>query len=165
MALRHRLSHPYGQNATINARFILLSDTLGVSSMVDLLDQLGTESHDALACSVVLCGGPPVREQARHRARHGRHAALVDVWVTDQHDVRLPQASWIVAVQFGRILRCPAARSGRPVLRARFRTDDEGRLRVLDDRARRLPDSAGRPVGEISMPWPAPLSVAACALL
>jgi maleylacetate reductase len=111
--------------------FILLSDTLGVSSVVDLLTNSRTpDTTPSAVLGPFYVEGPPERPHGadiseglpgtplwadiRILDTHGDPIsdAIVDVWQSNEdgfYDVQLPDLDG-------------------PVLRARFRTDDDGRL-------------------------------------
>ncbi|WP_308817189.1 maleylacetate reductase and hydroxyquinol 1,2-dioxygenase domain-containing protein [Pseudonocardia alni] len=112
--------------------FILLSDTLGLSSVVDLLtNSRMPDSTPSAVLGPFYVEGPPILEQGddisagqpgvplwvdvRVTGTDGAPLgdAVVDVWQSDEngfYDVQLPDLDG-------------------PVLRGRLRTDDEGRLR------------------------------------
>ncbi|MGP3951524.1 maleylacetate reductase and hydroxyquinol 1,2-dioxygenase domain-containing protein [Streptomyces sp. 7N604] len=111
--------------------FILLSDTLGVSSAVDAL----TNSRAAQATPSAVLGpfyveGPPPREHGADIADGLPGASLyVDVRVTDTEGVPLAGAVvdvWQTNEDGFYDVQLPDLDG--PVLRARFRTDDDGRL-------------------------------------
>ncbi|MFD8497476.1 maleylacetate reductase and hydroxyquinol 1,2-dioxygenase domain-containing protein [Amycolatopsis sp. NPDC059657] len=132
--------------------FVLLSDVLGVSSMVDLLEN--SRSPDSTSSAVLgpfYLAGPPVRQlgddiaaglpgtplwvQARVTDTAGTvvAGAVVDVWQSNEdglYDVQLPD-------QDG------------PVLRGRFSTDTDGRLRFWSILPREYPIPDDGPVGEL----------------
>ncbi|HEY3608959.1 MAG TPA: maleylacetate reductase and hydroxyquinol 1,2-dioxygenase domain-containing protein [Pseudonocardiaceae bacterium] len=132
--------------------FILLSDTLGVSSMVDLLTNSRTEGTTPSAVlGPFYVDGPPVREQGADIA-HGLAGTplRVDVRVTDQHDVPVPQATvdvWQSNSDGFYDVQLPDLDG--PVLRARFRTDDDGRLRFWTILPAAYPIPRDGPVGEM----------------
>ena len=144
-----------GQIATpTRQEFVLLSDTLGVSSVVDALTNSRTpDTTPSAVLGPFYVEGPPSTEHgARHRGRPRRHAAVgdrrasptrtamplpgavVDVWQSNEdgfYDVQLPDLDG-------------------PVLRARFTTDDDGAAAVLDSilpSAYPIPDDG--PVGQM----------------
>jgi alcohol dehydrogenase class IV/protocatechuate 3,4-dioxygenase beta subunit len=132
--------------------FILLSDTLGVSSMVDLLTNSRTEGTTPSAVlGPFYVDGPPVREHGADIA-HGMAGTplWVDVRVTDQHDVPVPQAVvdvWQSNSDGFYDVQLPDLDG--PVLRARFATDDDGRLRFWTIVPVAYPIPQDGPVGEM----------------
>jgi maleylacetate reductase len=132
--------------------FILLSDTLGVSSMVDLLTNSRTEGTTPSAVlGPFYVDGPPTREHGVDIA-HGMAGTplWVDVQVTDQHDVPVPQAVvdvWQSNSDGFYDVQLPDLHG--PVLRARFATDDDGRLRFWTIVPVAYPIPQDGPVGEM----------------
>jgi maleylacetate reductase len=142
-----------GQLSSANRQeFILLSDSLGVSSAVDIL---GNSRNTGTTPSAVLgpfyLAGPPETAQGtdigagldgvplftevRVVSPTGEPlaGAIVDVWQSNQdgfYDVQLPELEG-------------------PVLRARFRTDDDGRLRYWSILPSDYPIPTDGPVGEM----------------
>lgn len=130
--------------------FILLSDTLGVSSAVDLLTNSRTaDTTPSAVLGPFYVDGPPPREHGADIAdglpgtplwvdvsitdQRGEpvRQAVVDVWQSDDdgfYDVQLPDLDG-------------------PVLRARFHTDDDGRLRFWTIVPREYPIPDDGPVG------------------
>ena len=132
--------------------FILLSDTLGVSSLVDLLSHAHSpESTPSAVLGPFYVEGPPELEQGTDLGEglpgEPVHAALVvtdtsgaavagavvDVWQSDSfgfYDVQLPDLDG-------------------PVLRGRFHTDDRGRVefRTILPSPYPIPDDG--PVGQM----------------
>ncbi|HEX5116184.1 MAG TPA: maleylacetate reductase and hydroxyquinol 1,2-dioxygenase domain-containing protein [Pseudonocardiaceae bacterium] len=130
--------------------FILLSDTLGVSSMVDLLtNSRTTDTTPSAVLGPFYVDGPPALEQGEDIAaglpgtplwvdvrvndRRGNPVsqAIVDVWQSNDdgyYDVQLPDLDG-------------------PVLRARFHTDTDGRLRFWTIVPREYPIPDDGPVG------------------
>ena len=132
--------------------FVLLSDTLGVSSAVDLL----TNSRTAGSTPSAVLGpfyvpgppemadgadiaeglpGAPLHAAIEVTGADGRPlaGAVVDVWQADDkgfYDVQLPELEG-------------------PVLRGRFRTDEAGRLRFRSIVPREYPIPADGPVGQM----------------
>ncbi|MDQ3576245.1 MAG: maleylacetate reductase and hydroxyquinol 1,2-dioxygenase domain-containing protein [Actinomycetota bacterium] len=132
--------------------FILLSDALGVSSVVDVL----TNSRTPDTTSSALLGpfyveGPPIADQGADIAGDLPGAplwtdvrvvdldgepvadAVVDVWQSNEdgfYDVQLPDLDG-------------------PVLRARFTTDTDGRLRFWSILPSEYPIPADGPVGQL----------------
>jgi len=132
--------------------FILLSDTLGVSSMVDLL----TNSRIANATPSAVLGpfyveGPSSRRQGFDIAAGLPGVPLwVDVVLVDRHDVPVPQAVvdvWQSNADGFYDVQLPDLDG--PVLRARFTTDDDGRLRFWTILPSAYPIPADGPVGEL----------------
>ncbi|WP_308163411.1 maleylacetate reductase and hydroxyquinol 1,2-dioxygenase domain-containing protein [Nocardia alni] len=144
--------------------FVLLSDTLGISSAVDVLTN--SRTPDTTASAVLgpfYVPGPPEREQGsdisgglpgtplwvdvRVTDVGGDPVAdaMVDVWQANQdgfYDLQLPDLDG-------------------PVLRARFRTDGQGRLRFWTILPSAYPIPVDGPVGEMieatgRHPWRAP---------
>ncbi|SNY61165.1 maleylacetate reductase and hydroxyquinol 1,2-dioxygenase domain-containing protein [Paractinoplanes atraurantiacus] len=132
--------------------FVLLSDTLGISSAVDLLSN--SRSPDTTPSAVLgpfYVEGPPVREHGADLAEglagtplradiaitdlDGRPVAgaTVDVWQSNQdgfYDVQLPDLEG-------------------PVLRARLRSGDDGRLRFSSILPSEYPIPDDGPVGRM----------------
>jgi maleylacetate reductase len=132
--------------------FILLSDTLGVSSAVDVL----TNSRTAGATPSAVLGpfyveGPPAREQGADIAEGLGGAPLyVDVMVTDV--LGAPLAGAVVDVWQSNDdgfydVQLPDLDG--PVLRARFLTDSGGRLRFWSIVPVPYPIPADGPVGQM----------------
>ena len=132
--------------------FVLLSDTLGVSSMVDLLTNSRTpDTTPSAVLGPFYVAGPPAREQGADIAgdRPGTPlwtdvritdlagdpvaGSTVDVWQSDEdgfYDVQLPE-------QAG------------PVLRARFTADADGRVTFWSILPSEYPIPADGPVGQL----------------
>ncbi|WP_326836645.1 maleylacetate reductase and hydroxyquinol 1,2-dioxygenase domain-containing protein [Amycolatopsis rhabdoformis] len=132
--------------------FILLSDTLGVSSVVDVLTNSRTpDTTPSAVLGPFYVEGPPETEQGADLAAglpgtplwtdvrvtepDGTPVAdaVVDVWQANEdgfYDVQLPDLEG-------------------PVLRARFRTDAEGRLRYWSIVPSAYPIPADGPVGQM----------------
>jgi maleylacetate reductase len=130
--------------------FVLLSDTLGVSSVVDVLTNSRTkDTTPSAVLGPFYVDGPPAREQGADIADGlsgtplwvdvtiadpdgGPLAdAVVDVWQANEdgfYDVQLPELDG-------------------PVLRARFHTDGEGRLRFWTIVPSEYPIPGDGPVG------------------
>jgi protocatechuate 3,4-dioxygenase beta subunit len=130
--------------------FILLSDTLGVSSVVDLLTNSRTpDTTPSAVLGPFYVNGPPERPHGvdiadglpgtplwadvQIRDTHDAPVtdAIVDVWQANEdgfYDVQLPDLDG-------------------PVLRARFRTDSEGRLKFWTIVPAEYPIPADGPVG------------------
>ncbi|NBH06694.1 maleylacetate reductase and hydroxyquinol 1,2-dioxygenase domain-containing protein [Amycolatopsis sp. SID8362] len=132
--------------------FILLSDTLGVSSVVDVLTNSRTpDTTPSAVLGPFYVEGPPETPQGADIADglpgtplwtdiqvtdtedHPVPEAIVDVWQSNEdgfYDVQLPEVDG-------------------PVLRARFRTDADGRLRFRTIVPSAYPIPADGPVGEM----------------
>ncbi|MGW4528097.1 maleylacetate reductase and hydroxyquinol 1,2-dioxygenase domain-containing protein [Amycolatopsis sp. NPDC004378] len=132
--------------------FILLSDTLGVSSVVDVLTNSRTpDTTPSAVLGPFYVEGPPETPQGADIAEGLPGTplsadilitdtadvpvadAIVDVWQSDEdgfYDVQLPDLDG-------------------PVLRARFRTDADGRLRFRTIVPSAYPIPADGPVGEM----------------
>ncbi len=132
--------------------FILLSDTLGVSSAVDVL----TNSRTAGATPSAVLGpfyveGPPVRDQGFDIADGLGGAPLyVDVMVTDGHGAPLAEATvdvWQSNDDGFYDVQLPDVDG--PVLRARFLTNAAGRLRFWSIVPVPYPIPADGPVGQM----------------
>ena len=132
--------------------FILLSDTLGVSSMVDLL----TNSRIADATPSAVLGpfyveGPPSRRQGFDIAAGLAGVPLwVDVALVDRNGLPVPQAVvdvWQSNADGFYDVQLPDLDG--PVLRARFITDDDGRLKFWTILPSAYPIPADGPVGEM----------------
>lgn len=139
-------------SSDVRQEFVLLSDTLGVSSMVDLLTNSRTPGTTPSAVlGPFYVDGPPEAEQGADisdglpgiplRAKiqvtdlDGAPVpdAVVDVWQSNKdgyYDVQLPELDG-------------------PVLRARFRTDAEGRLRFSSILPSAYPIPDDGPVGRM----------------
>lgn len=112
--------------------FVLLSDTLGVSSAVDLLTNSRTaDTTPSAVLGPFYVDGPPAREQGADIADGMAGTPLwVDVVITDQQGIPVPQAVvdvWQSNADGFYDVQLPDLDG--PVLRARFHTDDAGRLR------------------------------------
>jgi alcohol dehydrogenase class IV/protocatechuate 3,4-dioxygenase beta subunit len=132
--------------------FILLSDTLGVSSAVDLL----TNSRTADATPSAVLGpfyveGPPPRAQGDDIAEGLPGAPLhVDVRFTDTADAPLADAVidvWQSDADGYYDVQLPELEG--PVLRARFRTDAEGKLAFWTILPSEYPIPDDGPVGRL----------------
>ncbi|ALG11768.1 maleylacetate reductase and hydroxyquinol 1,2-dioxygenase domain-containing protein [Kibdelosporangium phytohabitans] len=132
--------------------FILLSDTLGVSSVVDVLTNSRTpDTTPSAVLGPFYTEGPPERPHGFDIAdglpgnplwadiqvadTHDKPVAdaIVDVWQSNEdgyYDVQLPDLDG-------------------PVLRARFRTDADGRLRFWSIVPASYPIPADGPVGQL----------------
>lgn len=132
--------------------FILLSDTLGVSSVVDVLTNSRTpDTTPSAVLGPFYVDGPPETPQGADLAAGLPGTPLwTDVRVTDTHDV--PVAEAIVDVWQSNEdgfydVQLPDLDG--PVLRARFRTDEEGRLRFWTIVPSAYPIPADGPVGQM----------------
>ncbi|WP_052026077.1 maleylacetate reductase and hydroxyquinol 1,2-dioxygenase domain-containing protein, partial [Amycolatopsis vancoresmycina] len=132
--------------------FILLSDTLGLSSVVDVLTNSRTpDTTPSAVLGPFYVDGPPETPQGTDLAAglpgtplpvdirvvdtddEPVAAAVVDVWQSNEdgfYDVQLPEVDG-------------------PVLRARFRTDADGRLRFRTIVPSAYPIPADGPVGQM----------------
>lgn len=132
--------------------FILLSDTLGVSSMVDLLtNSRTTDTTPSAVLGPFYVDGPPAREQGADIADGLPGTPLwVDVLLTDQRGKPVPQAVvdvWQSNADGFYDVQLPDQDG--PVLRARFHTDDQGRLRFWTIVPREYPIPDDGPVGQM----------------
>lgn len=132
--------------------FVLLSDTLGVSSMVDLLtNSRTTDTTSSAVLGPFYVAGPPPREHGFDIAEGLPGTPLwVDVVVTDQHDMPVPQAVvdvWQSNSDGFYDVQLPDQDG--PVLRARFHTDADGRLRFWTIVPSEYPIPDDGPVGEM----------------
>jgi maleylacetate reductase len=131
---------------------VLLSDTLGVSSVVDVLtNSRTTDITPSAVLGPFYVDGPPPREHGADIAeglsgtplwvdvsladQQGTpvSGAVVDVWQANEdgfYDVQLPDLDG-------------------PVLRARFHTDEDGRLRFWTIVPREYPVPGDGPVGQM----------------
>ncbi|GAY07266.1 maleylacetate reductase and hydroxyquinol 1,2-dioxygenase domain-containing protein [Pseudonocardia sp. N23] len=130
--------------------FVLLSDTLGLSSVVDVLTNSRTpDSTPSAVLGPFYVEGPPELEQGSDMARGLAGTPLhVDVLVTDTADV--PVADAIVDVWQSNEdgfydVQLPDLDG--PVLRGRLRTDGEGRLRFWSILPSEYPIPTDGPVG------------------
>jgi protocatechuate 3,4-dioxygenase beta subunit len=130
--------------------FILLSDTLGVSSVVDVLTNSRTpDTTPSAVLGPFYVDGPPETPQGADLAAGLPGTPLwTDVRVTDTHDV--PVAEAIVDVWQSNEdgfydVQLPDLDG--PVLRARFHTDDDGRLRFWTIVPSEYPIPQDGPVG------------------
>jgi protocatechuate 3,4-dioxygenase beta subunit len=132
--------------------FVLLSDTLGLSSVVDAL----TNSRKEKATPSAVLGpfyveGPPEQEQGTDISQGMPGTPLhVDVLVLDTEERPLPSATvdvWQSNEDGFYDVQLPDLDG--PVLRARLRTDDDGRLRFWSILPSAYPIPADGPVGEM----------------
>ncbi|GAB3149390.1 maleylacetate reductase and hydroxyquinol 1,2-dioxygenase domain-containing protein [Amycolatopsis stemonae] len=132
--------------------FILLSDTLGVSSVVDVLTNSRTpDTTPSAVLGPFYVEGPPETPQGADIAEGLPGTPLsADILITDTADV--PVADAIVDVWQSNEdgfydVQLPDLDG--PVLRARFRTDADGRLRFRTIVPSAYPIPADGPVGEM----------------
>ncbi|HEY2059060.1 MAG TPA: maleylacetate reductase and hydroxyquinol 1,2-dioxygenase domain-containing protein [Amycolatopsis sp.] len=132
--------------------FILLSDTLGVSSVVDVLTNSRTpDTTPSAVLGPFYVPGPPETEQGADLAEGLPGTPLwTDVRITDPHDA--PVAGAVVDVWQSNEdgfydVQLPDLDG--PVLRARFRTDENGRLRFWTIVPSAYPIPADGPVGQL----------------
>jgi maleylacetate reductase len=132
--------------------FVLLSDTLGVSSAVDVLtNSRTTDTTPSAVLGPFYVEGPPPREHGFDIADGLPGKPLwVDVVVTDQQE--RPLAGIVVDVWQANSdgyydVQLPDLDG--PVLRARFLTDDEGRLRFWTISPSHYPIPQDGPVGQM----------------
>ncbi|MGK3208369.1 maleylacetate reductase and hydroxyquinol 1,2-dioxygenase domain-containing protein [Amycolatopsis sp. MEPSY49] len=132
--------------------FILLSDTLGVSSVVDVLTNSRTpDTTPSAVLGPFYVDGPPETPQGANLAEGLPGTPLwTDIRVTDTEDQ--PVADAIVDVWQSNEdgfydVQLPDVDG--PVLRARFRTDQEGRLRFRTIVPSAYPIPADGPVGQL----------------
>lgn len=142
-----------GQASTpTRQEFVLLSDTLGVSSMVDLLDNSRTpDTTPSAVLGPFYVPGPPEMDQGADitgglpgtplwvdvviAGTNGEPVtgAVVDVWQSNEdgfYDVQLPELAG-------------------PVLRGRFRSDADGRVRFWSILPSEYPIPDDGPVGQM----------------
>jgi alcohol dehydrogenase class IV/protocatechuate 3,4-dioxygenase beta subunit len=132
--------------------FVLLSDTLGVSSVVDVLtNSRTTDTTPSAVLGPFYVDGPPPRAHGYDIADGLPGTPLwVDVVVTDQQDV--PLAGAVVDVWQANsdgFYDVQLHDLDGPVLRARFHTDDEGRLRFWTISPHEYPIPEDGPVGAL----------------
>jgi alcohol dehydrogenase class IV/protocatechuate 3,4-dioxygenase beta subunit len=132
--------------------FVLLSDTLGVSSVVDLLTNSRTaDTTPSAVLGPFYVAGPPAREHGADIADGLPGTPLwVDIVVTDQQGSPVPQAVvdlWQSNADGCYDVQLPDLDG--PVLRARFHTDGEGRLRFWTIVPCEYPIPADGPVGSL----------------
>ncbi|MET4641147.1 maleylacetate reductase [Streptomyces atratus] len=132
--------------------FVLLSDTLGVSSIVDLLTNSRTpETTPSAVLGPFYTDGPPETAQ---RADISRGVAGTPLWadirITDTDDHPLPDAVvdvWQANKDGFYDVQLPEHEG--PVLRGRLRTDAEGRLRFWTILPAEYPIPDDGPVGQM----------------
>ncbi|MFF4596871.1 maleylacetate reductase and hydroxyquinol 1,2-dioxygenase domain-containing protein [Amycolatopsis sp. NPDC001319] len=130
--------------------FILLSDTLGVSSVVDVLTNSRTpDTTPSAVLGPFYVQGPPETAQGADLAEGLPGTPLwTDVTVTDTHDTPVPDAIvdvWQSNQDGFYDVQLPDADG--PVLRARFRTDTDGRLKFWTIVPSQYPIPVDGPVG------------------
>jgi protocatechuate 3,4-dioxygenase beta subunit len=133
--------------------FILLSDTLGVSSLVDILTNSRTpDSTPSAVLGPFYVEGPPELEQGADISGGDLEGdpVLADITVTDPEGA--PVAGAVVDVWQANKdgfydVQLPDLEG--PVLRARFRTDDDGRLRFATILPAPYPIPDDGPVGQM----------------
>lgn len=132
--------------------FVLLSDTLGVSSIVDLLTNSRTpETTPSAVLGPFYTDGPP---ETAHGADISRGVAGTPLWadirITDTDDRPLPDAVvdvWQANKDGFYDVQLPEHEG--PVLRGRLRTDDQGRLRFWTILPAEYPIPDDGPVGQM----------------
>jgi alcohol dehydrogenase class IV/protocatechuate 3,4-dioxygenase beta subunit len=131
--------------------FILLSDTLGVSSMVDLMtNSRTTDTTPSAVLGPFYVDGPPTRPQGYDIAADLPGKPLwVDVTVTDRENKPIPKAVVDVWQSNDEGYYDVQLDLDAPVLRARFATDDDGRLKFWTIVPSAYPIPADGPVGEL----------------
>lgn len=132
--------------------FILLSDTLGVSSVVDVLTNSRTpDTTPSAVLGPFYVDGPPETPQGADLAEGLPGTPLwTDIRVTDTDDRPVPEAVvdvWQSNEDGFYDVQLPEVDG--PVLRARFRTDAEGRLRFRTIVPSAYPIPADGPVGQL----------------
>ncbi|WP_411087337.1 maleylacetate reductase and hydroxyquinol 1,2-dioxygenase domain-containing protein [Streptomyces sp. 061-3] len=132
--------------------FVLLSDTLGVSSIVDLLTNSRTpETTPSAVLGPFYTDGPPETAQGADISRGVAGTPLwADIRVTDTDDRPLPDAVvdvWQANKDGFYDVQLPEHEG--PVLRGRLRTDDQGRLRFRTILPAEYPIPDDGPVGQM----------------
>lgn len=132
--------------------FILLSDTLGVSSVVDVLTNSRTpDTTPSAVLGPFYVEGPPETPQGADIAEGLPGTPLwTDIRVTDTEDQPVPEAVvdvWQSNEDGFYDVQLPDVDG--PVLRARFRTDENGRLRFRTIVPSAYPIPADGPVGQM----------------
>jgi protocatechuate 3,4-dioxygenase beta subunit len=132
--------------------FVLLSDTLGVSSIVDLLTNSRTpETTPSAVLGPFYTDGPPETAQGADISRGVVGTPLwADVRITDTDDRPLPDAVvdvWQANKDGFYDVQLPEHEG--PVLRGRLRTDDQGRLRFWTILPAEYPIPDDGPVGQM----------------
>ncbi|WP_392876304.1 maleylacetate reductase and hydroxyquinol 1,2-dioxygenase domain-containing protein [Streptomyces sp. LN499] len=132
--------------------FVLLSDTLGVSSIVDLLTNSRTpETTPSAVLGPFYTDGPPEITQGADISRGVAGTPLwADIRITDTDDHPLPDAVvdvWQANKDGFYDVQLPEHEG--PVLRGRLRTDAEGRLRFWTILPAEYPIPDDGPVGQM----------------
>ncbi|WP_327123223.1 maleylacetate reductase and hydroxyquinol 1,2-dioxygenase domain-containing protein [Streptomyces sp. NBC_01727] len=132
--------------------FVLLSDTLGVSSIVDLLTNSRTpETTPSAVLGPFYTDGPPETAQGADISRGVAGTPLwADIRITDTDDRPLPDAVvdvWQADKDGFYDVQLPEHEG--PVLRGRLRTDDQGRLRFWTTLPAEYPIPDDGPVGQM----------------
>ncbi|MFJ7219636.1 maleylacetate reductase and hydroxyquinol 1,2-dioxygenase domain-containing protein [Amycolatopsis sp. NPDC098790] len=132
--------------------FILLSDTLGVSSVVDVLTNSRTpDTTPSAVLGPFYVDGPPETPQGANLAEGLPGTPLwTDIKVTDTEDNPVPEAVvdvWQSNEDGFYDVQLPDVDG--PVLRARFRTDEHGRLKFRTIVPSAYPIPADGPVGQL----------------
>ncbi|WP_410627485.1 maleylacetate reductase and hydroxyquinol 1,2-dioxygenase domain-containing protein [Amycolatopsis sp. cmx-8-4] len=132
--------------------FILLSDTLGVSSVVDVLTNSRTpDTTPSAVLGPFYVEGPPETPQGTDLAAGLPGTPLwTDVQITDTHGAPVPEAVvdvWQSNEDGFYDVQLPDLDG--PALRARFRTDADGRLRFWTIVPSAYPIPADGPVGQM----------------
>ncbi|WP_372665622.1 maleylacetate reductase and hydroxyquinol 1,2-dioxygenase domain-containing protein [Amycolatopsis kentuckyensis] len=132
--------------------FILLSDTLGLSSAVDVLTNSRTpDTTPSAVLGPFYVDGPPETPQGANLAEGLPGTPLwTDIKVTDTDDQPVPEAIvdvWQSNEDGFYDVQLPDVDG--PVLRARFRTDENGRLRFRTIVPSAYPIPADGPVGQM----------------
>ncbi|SEF25242.1 Alcohol dehydrogenase, class IV [Amycolatopsis pretoriensis] len=132
--------------------FILLSDTLGLSSVVDVLTNSRTpDTTPSAVLGPFYVDGPPETPQGANLAEGLPGTPLwTDITVTDTDDQPVPEAIvdvWQSNEDGFYDVQLPDVDG--PVLRARFRTDENGRLRFRTIVPSAYPIPADGPVGQL----------------
>ncbi|MFF0001450.1 maleylacetate reductase and hydroxyquinol 1,2-dioxygenase domain-containing protein [Streptomyces avermitilis] len=144
--------------------FVLLSDTLGVSSVVDLLTNSRTpETTPSAVLGPFYTEGPPETTQGDDISRGVPGTPLwADIRITDTDGRPLPEAVvdvWQANKDGFYDVQLPECEG--PVLRGRLRTDEQGRLRFWTILPAEYPIPDDGPVGQMleavgRHPWRAP---------
>jgi maleylacetate reductase len=132
--------------------FVLLSDTLGVSSMVDLLtNSRSPETTPSAVLGPFYVDGPPAADHGADIAQGLPGTPLwCDVRITDLDGCAVPDAVvdvWQSNKDGFYDVQLPDLEG--PVLRARFRTDASGELRFWSILPSQYPIPQDGPVGEL----------------
>lgn len=132
--------------------FVLLSDTLGVSSVVDLLTNSRTpQTTPSAVLGPFYTDGPPETPQGADLSQGVAGTPLwADIRITDTDGLPLPGAVvdvWQANEDGFYDVQLPELEG--PVLRGRLRTDDEGRLRFWTILPAEYPIPDDGPVGQM----------------